>query len=70
MSEILEAARLHAANVAADLANCRNRIEQIRITRLAVEAAALVEMIEREHDSLIVGPIPDVSGDLVYTENP
>jgi hypothetical protein len=41
------AARTHAKNLADDIRNATTRIEHIRLSRLATEAEALADMIEK-----------------------
>jgi hypothetical protein len=43
---IVEAARLHYANVTADIQNASTRLEHMRLTALAQEAANLVTELE------------------------
>ena len=43
---IIEAARLHYANVTADIQNASTRLEHMRLTALAQEAANLVTELE------------------------
>lgn len=45
-AEIRELAALHAANLTADIVNAKDRIEHIRLTRLAEEATALLAAID------------------------
>ncbi len=47
IKEIAAAARMHAANLAADIQNASTRIEHIRLTQLALEAQQLADDIEQ-----------------------
>lgn len=51
MNENLEAARALFTNIKNDLVNATTRLEHIRITALAQEAANLVALIESSEDS-------------------
>lgn len=46
INEIIEAARMHFDNAKADIENASNRIEHIRLTALAQEAANLLTDLE------------------------
>ena len=48
-SRILDAARLHAANIQTDISNAKDRIEHIRLTALAQEARNLLTDLESYH---------------------
>lgn len=52
MYEVVAAARQHAANLTADIANASTRIEHIRITQLALEAQRLAEALEALYTKL------------------
>lgn len=45
-AQIIEAARVHYANLKADIPNAANRIEHIRLTTLAQEAGKLLTELE------------------------
>ena len=45
-TEIRELAAQHAANLTADINNAKDRIEHIRLTRLAEEAVTLLAAID------------------------
>lgn len=47
INELIEAARLHLNHVQADITNASTRIEHIRITALAQEAANLLTNLEK-----------------------
>jgi hypothetical protein len=47
INELVEAARIHFENVQADIVNASTRIEHIRITTLAQEAAHLLTDLEK-----------------------
>lgn len=42
----LDAARTHAVNMQADIANASNRFEHVRLTALAIEARNVVHILE------------------------
>jgi hypothetical protein len=46
LNDLVLAARLHAENLAADINNAGNRLEHIRLTRLALEAKKLADDLE------------------------
>lgn len=46
IENLLEAARVHRDNLLADISNASNRVEYIRLTALAQEAANLVTELE------------------------
>ena len=70
INELVEAARIHFENVQADIVNASTRIEHIRITTLAQEAAHLLTDLEKFATGSpdLEGPAPtsneltDVSG--------
>lgn len=47
INELVEAARIHFENVQADINNASTRIEHIRLTTLAQEAAHLLTDLEK-----------------------
>lgn len=47
INELVEAARLHFFHMQADITNASNRIEHIRLTTLAQEAANLLTNLEK-----------------------
>lgn len=53
MRSIIEAARLHRDNLIADINNASTRLEHIRLTALAQEAANLVTELENYEAGLV-----------------
>lgn len=53
MRSIIEAARLHRDNLLADINNASTRLEHIRLTALAQEAANLVTELENYEAGLL-----------------
>jgi hypothetical protein len=51
INELVEAARIHFENVQADINNASTRIEHIRLTTLAQEAAHLLTDLEKLADA-------------------
>lgn len=45
-TNLLIAAHMHANNLASDIQNASNRIEHMRLTRLAMEAQNLAERLD------------------------
>lgn len=61
INEILEAARLHAENLKADIANAKDRIEHIRLSALAQEAQNLYVDLKVFSTGLVYTHSPDAA---------
>ena len=65
INELVEAARIHFENVQADIVNASTRIEHIRITTLAQEAAHLLTDLEK-----FATGSPDLEGPALTSNEP